>query len=61
MPVIDDTHTPQHQILINQSILLKLKTDMEEMKSDIKEIKFIINYIKKYTEKKEKRENEKWF
>ena len=29
MPVVDDKHTPQHQVLINQSILKRLKEDVD--------------------------------
>lgn len=61
MPVVEERHTPQHQILINQSILNRLKDDVNELKEEIKEIKFMIEYIKIYTQNKEKIEKARWF
>lgn len=61
MPIVDEKHTPQHQVLINQSILKSLKTDMEVIKRDINEIKQIILFINEYTKKKKDKEDNKWF
>ena len=61
MPLVDDKHTPQHQVLINQSILKRLKEDMDMLKEDVIEMKRILEYLKKYTENKEKIESGRWF
>jgi hypothetical protein len=61
MPVVDEKHTPQHQILVNQSILQRIKEDLDEAKKDLKEMKEMIVYLKKYTENKEKIEKSRWF
>ena len=51
----------QHQVLINQSLLKRIETDAKQMKDDCRDIKFMLEYIKEYTEKKEEREASKWF
>jgi hypothetical protein len=61
MPVVDEKHTPQHQILINQSILHRIKEDLDNAKKDLKEIKDMVVYLKNYTENKEKIEKSRWF
>ena len=61
MPLVDDKHTPQHQVLINQSILKRIEADMKELKDDIKNIKFMIEYVKEYIEKKAEIEAARWF
>ena len=61
MPVVDERHTPQHQILINQSILKTLKDDVNVLKQEIKELKDMIVYLKNYTENKKKIEDSRWF
>jgi hypothetical protein len=61
MPVVDERHTPQHQILINQSILKTLKDDVNVLKQEIKELTNMIVYLKNYTENKKKIEDSRWF
>lgn len=61
MPVVDEKHTPQHQVLINQSILRRLKEDMDMLKEEVKQMKYILEYLKKYTENKENIEKARWF
>ena len=61
MPVVNECHTPQHQILINQSILKTLKDDVNVLKQEIKELKNMIVYLKNYTENKKKIEDSRWF
>lgn len=61
MPVVDEKHTPQHQVLINQSILKRLKEDVDILKEDVSQIKYIVEYLKKYTENKKKIEDNRWF
>jgi hypothetical protein len=61
MPITHEYTTPQHQVLINQSILKRMETDVKEIKKDMEEIKEAILYIRKYTEIKKTREDAKWF
>ena len=61
MPVVEDKHTPQHQVLINQSILKRIKDDTDKINRDIDDIKSTLEYLKKYTENKEKIEKSRWF
>ena len=61
MPIINEYSTPQHQVLINQSIIKRVEQDVKELKKDIDEIKEAILYIRKYTEIKKAREDAKWF
>jgi len=53
--------TGQHQVLINQSIMKKMETDIKKLKTDIDQIKEAILFIRKYTEDKKEREDAKWF
>ena len=39
MPIIHECTTPQHQVLINQSILKRIEIDIKKLKTDIDEIK----------------------
>ena len=61
MPIIHETSTPKHQVLINQSILKRMEGDIKKLKTDIDEIKEAILFIRKYTEIKKAREDAKWF
>jgi len=61
MPIINEYSTPQHQVLINQSIIKRVEQDVKQLKKDIDEIKEAILYIRKYTEIKKTREDAKWF
>ena len=61
MPIIHETSTPQHQVLINQSILKRMECDIKKLKTDIDEIKEALLFIRKYTEIKKAREDAKWF
>ena len=61
MPLINEEHTPQHQVLINQSILKQIQCDVKELKEDINQIKYLVEFIKKYTENKKEREDNRWF
>ncbi len=61
MPIIHEHTTPQHQVLINQSIMKRVEADVKLLKKDIIEIKEAILFIKKYTEIKKTREDAKWF
>lgn len=61
MPIIHECTTPQHQVLINQSILKRMEIDIKKLKTDIDEIKEAILFIRKYTEIKKTREDAKWF
>lgn len=61
MPIIHEHTTPQHQVLINQSIMKRMESDVKSLKKDIEEIKEAILYIRKYTELKKAREDAKWF
>jgi len=60
--------TGQHQVLINQSIMKKMETDIKKLKTDIDQIKQAIAlqgeailFIRKYTEDKKEREAANWF
>ena len=61
MPITHEHTTPQHQVLINQSIMKRVEADVKLLKKDIIEIKEAILFIKKYTEIKKTREDAKWF
>tara|TARA_R110000823_G_scaffold309270_1_gene433377 strand:+ start:1184 stop:1369 length:186 start_codon:yes stop_codon:yes gene_type:complete len=61
MPITHENTTPQHQVLINQSILKRVEADVKVLKKDIEEIKEAILFIRKYTEIKKTREDAKWF
>tara|TARA_R110000868_G_scaffold145_5_gene1407 strand:+ start:136 stop:321 length:186 start_codon:yes stop_codon:yes gene_type:complete len=61
MPITHEHTTPQHQVLINQSIMKRVEADVKLLKKDIEEIKEAILFIKKYTEIKKTREDAKWF
>ena len=61
MPIIHEHTTPQHQVLINQSIMKRMESDVKSLKKDIEEIKEAILYIRKYTELKKTREDANWF
>ena len=61
MPIINEYSTPQHQVLINQSIIKRVEQDVKQLKKDIDEIKEAILYIRKYTEIKKTREDARWF
>jgi len=61
MPIINEYSTPQHQVLINQSIMKRVEQDVKDLKKDIDEIKEAILFIRKYTEIKKTREDAKWF
>tara|TARA_R110001599_G_scaffold341334_1_gene562331 strand:- start:210 stop:395 length:186 start_codon:yes stop_codon:yes gene_type:complete len=61
MPITHEHTTPQHQVLINQSILKRLESDIKKLKTDIDEIKEALLFIRKYTEIKKSREDAKWF
>ena len=61
MPITHEHTTPQHQVLINQSILKRVEADVKVLKKDIEEIKEAILFIRKYTEIKKTREDAKWF
>ena len=50
MPIIHEHTTPQHQVLINQSIMKRVEQDVKDLKKDIDEIKEAILFIRKYTE-----------
>ena len=36
MPLIHETSTPQHQVLINQSYLKRMDTDIKELKNHMR-------------------------
>ena len=61
MPITHECTTPQHQVLINQSILKRMEIDIKKLKTDIDEIKEAILFIRKYTEIKKGREDSKWW
>ena len=61
MPIVNEYTTPQHQVLINQSIIKRVEQDVKDLKKDIDEIKEAILFIRKYTEIKKTREDAKWF
>jgi len=61
MPLTHENTTPQHQVLINQSILKRMESDITKLKTDIDEIKEAILFIRKYIEIKKAREDAKWF
>ena len=61
MPITHEHTTPQHQVLINQSILKRMEIDIKKLKTDIDEIKEAILFIRKYTEIKKSREDAKWW
>jgi|TARA_R110001606_G_scaffold266496_1_gene415474 hypothetical protein len=48
-------------LLNNKGLLENLKNDLIDLRKEIDEIKFILEFIKEYTEKKKKREDSKWF
>ena len=35
MPIINEYTTPQHQVLINQSIIKRVEQDVKDLKKDI--------------------------
>lgn len=51
----------QFQIQNNNSLLKHIQDDIKLLKEDIIEMKRILDYLKKYTENKEKIENGRWF
>jgi len=51
----------QHQVLINQSLLRRMEADVKELKEDIRGIKYMIEFMKEYTEKKAEIESARWF
>ena len=61
MPVVDDKHTPQHQVLINQSILKRLKDDIDKINKDVDDIKEALVFIREYITNKKKIEDARWF
>tara|TARA_R110000823_G_scaffold259095_2_gene380347 strand:+ start:812 stop:997 length:186 start_codon:yes stop_codon:yes gene_type:complete len=61
MPIIHENTTPQHQVLINQSIIKRVENDIKKLTKDIDEIKETLLFIRKYTELKKAREDAKWF
>ena len=61
MPVVEDKHTPQHQVLINQSILKRIKDDTDKINRDIDDIKSTLSFIKEYIINKKKIEDSRWF
>tara|TARA_R110000851_G_scaffold9671_1_gene35771 strand:+ start:1238 stop:1444 length:207 start_codon:yes stop_codon:yes gene_type:complete len=68
MPITHESTTPQHQVLINQSIMKRVEKDIKELKKDIEEIKQAVAlqgetllFIRRYTEIKKSREASKWF
>ena len=68
MPITHEHTTPQHQVLINQSIMKRVEADVKLLKKEIDEIKQAVAlqgeailFIKKYTEIKKTREDAKWF
>lgn len=61
MPVVDDKHTPQHQVLINQSILKRLKEDIDKINKDVDDIKEALEFIREYITNKKKIEDARWF
>ena len=48
-------------LLNNKSLLENLKNDLIDLRKEIDEIKFILEFIKEYTENKKKKEDSKWF
>ena len=64
MPITPATRehtTPQHQVLINQSIIKRVESDIKKLTRDIDEIKETLLFIRKYIEIKKAREDAKWF
>jgi|TARA_R110000772_G_scaffold152815_1_gene263701 hypothetical protein len=61
MPIIHEHTTPQHQVLINQSIIKRVESDIKKLTRDIDEIKETLLFIRKYIEIKKAREDAKWF
>jgi len=41
--------------------LKRIQADVQELKEEIKSIKFMLEYIKEYTEKKAEIESARWF
>jgi len=61
MPITHEHTTPQHQVLINQSIIKRVESDIKKLTRDIDEIKETLLFIRKYIEIKKAREDAKWF
>ena len=61
MPLINEDRTPQHQVLVNQSMIKRVDADIKVLKKDIEEIKEVLLFLKKYTEIKKAREDKRWF
>jgi len=61
MPLTQERTTPQHQVLINQSILKRMEGDIKELKKDISEIKEAVAFMKEYIVNKKEREDANWF
>ena len=55
MPIIHEHTTPQHQVLINQSIIKRVESDIKKLTRDIDEIKETLLFIRKYIEIKKAR------
>lgn len=60
-PITREHKPHQHQVLINQSLLIRIEADMKQLKDDCREIKNMLEYIKEYTENKEEVEAARWF
>ncbi len=50
-----------HQVLINQSLLKNMKTDIDNLRKDIDKLDEKINFIYKYIVNKKEREDARWF
>ena len=61
IPPVQDHCVPQFQIQNNNCLLKHIQDDIKLLKEDVIEIKRILEYLKKYTENKEKIESGRWF
>ncbi len=50
-----------HQVLINQSLIKNMRTDIDNLRKDIDKLDEKITFIYNYIVKKKEREDARWF
>jgi len=50
-----------HQVLINQSLIKNMRTDIDKLRKDIDKLDEKITFIYNYIVKKKEREDARWF
>ncbi len=59
--IVHNKDEKTHQVLINQSLLKNMKTDIDNLRKDIDKLDEKINFIYKYIVNKKEREDARWF